>query len=93
VTLYDSASFFVPNAINRYAVSSWMPLVRSSDGSIDVLVQKESPGKDREQNWLPAADGEFNLTLRMYWPNDKPPSILDGSWNPPAVRLDVDCQE
>jgi hypothetical protein len=86
VTLYDADSFFVDNAINRYAISSWMPLRHNGDGSIDLYIQHDSPGKDREPNWLPApAAGAFNLTLRMYWPKDKPPSFLDGTWKPPAV--------
>jgi hypothetical protein len=86
VTLYDADSFFVDNAINRYAISSWMPLRHNGDGSIDIYIQHDSPGRDREPNWLPAPSaGAFNLTLRMYWPKDKPPSFLDGSWKPPAV--------
>jgi hypothetical protein len=85
VTMYDPDSFFVANPINRYAVSSWMPFKRNADGSLDLYIQHESPGKDKEANWLPAPAGGFNLTLRMYWPTDKAPSIIDGSWKPPAV--------
>ena len=80
VTLYDAHSFFVANALNRYALSSWMPLKRNVDGSLDLYIQPDSPGKDLEANWLPAASGDFNLTLRMYWTSVAPPSILDGSW-------------
>ena len=86
VTMYDADSFFVANPINRYAISSWMPLRKNADGSIDIYVQRESPGKDKESNWLPAADKAFNVTLRMYWPTDKAPSIIDGTWKPPAVK-------
>jgi len=86
VTLYGPDSFFVANPINRYAISSWMQLKHGSDGSIDVYVQHDAPDKDKETNWLPAPEGDFNLTLRMYWPKDKPSSILDGSWSPPPVR-------
>ncbi len=86
VTMYDPESFFVANAINRYAISGWMPLKKNADGSLDIYVQHRSPGKDRESNWLPASDKDFNMTLRMYWPNAKAPSILDGTWQPPAVR-------
>jgi hypothetical protein len=85
ITMYDANSFFVPNPINRYALSSWMPLKKNADGSLDLYVQAESPGKDKESNWLPAAAGPFNLTLRMYWPTETAPSIMDGSWKPPAV--------
>jgi hypothetical protein len=86
ITMYDPASFFVANPINRYAISSWMPLKKNPDGSLDILVQRESPGKAQESNWLPAGDKDFNMTLRMYWPQDKAPSIIDGSWKPPAVK-------
>ena len=87
ITMYDPHSFFVPNSINRYAISSWMPLAKNADGSIDIYVQAKSPGKDKEANWLPApASGAFNMTMRMYWPNEKAPSIIDGSWKPPVVR-------
>jgi hypothetical protein len=86
VSMYGPDSFFVENPINRYAISSWMPLQQGSNGSLDIYIQKDSPGKDRESNWLPAPAGDFNLTLRMYWPKDKPISINDGSWVPPGVK-------
>jgi hypothetical protein len=86
VSMYGADSFFVENPIDRYAISSWMPLQQGSDGSLDIYIQKDSPGKDRESNWLPAPKGDFNLTLRMYWPKDKPISINDGSWVPPGVK-------
>jgi len=86
VTLYGADSFFIANPINRYAISSWMPLKKNADGSLDIFVQHNSPGKDKESNWLPSGDKAFNLTLRMYWPKEKPPSILDGSWKPPPVK-------
>ena len=87
ITMYDPHSFFVPNSINRYAISSWMPLAKNADGSIDIYVQAKSPGKDKEANWLPApASGAFNMTMRMYWPTEKAPSIIDGSWKPPVVK-------
>lgn len=87
ITMYNPDSFFVANPLNRYAVSSWMPLKKNPDGSLDIYVQHDSPGKAKESNWLPANDKDFNVTLRMYWPTDKAPSILDGSWKPPAVKL------
>ncbi len=86
VTLYGEDGFFIANPINRYGISSWMPLKKNADGSVDIYVQRASPGKDKESNWLPAGEKAFNLTLRMYWPKEKPPSILDGSWKPPAVK-------
>ncbi len=86
ITMYNADSFFVANPINRFAISSWMPLKKNADGSLDLYVQAESPGKDKESNWLPAASGPFSATLRMYWPTETPPSIMDGSWKPPAVN-------
>jgi hypothetical protein len=85
VTMYNPDSFFVANQINRYAISSWMPLKRNNDGSLDIYIRRDFPGADREPNWLPAPGGNFNVTMRMYWPKHHSPSILDGSWKPPAV--------
>ena len=58
----------------------------NADGSVDVYIQNESPGKDKEQNWLPARKDKFMLILRLYWPKDKPPSILNGTWKISAVK-------
>ena len=86
ITMYNADSFFVANPINRYAVSSWMPFKKNTDGSLDLYIQHDSPGKDKESNWLPADAKSFNVTLRMYWPKEKAPSIIDGTWKPPAVK-------
>jgi hypothetical protein len=86
VTMYDNNYFFVPNPIKRYNVSSRNKFKANADGSIDIYVQHESPGKDKEANWLPAPSGGFVLMMRMYWPKETPPSILDGSWKPPEVK-------
>jgi hypothetical protein len=56
------------------------------DGSIEIHVQKNSPGGDKKANWLPAPAGKFILMLRLYWPNENDPSILDGTWTIPAVK-------
>lgn len=85
LTMYDSDLFFVPNAINRYELSQRNTFVTGSDGSIELYLQPESPGKDKEANWLPAPKGKFSLILRLYNPSKTKPSILDGSWTPPAV--------
>jgi hypothetical protein len=68
VTLYDAEGYQVPNPLNRFAVSSWMPFKYNADGSLDLYFQNESPGADKEANWLPAPKGAFNLTLRLYAP-------------------------
>jgi hypothetical protein len=82
ITLYDKDGFQVANAINRFAVSSWMPFKYNDDGSLDLYFQNESPGGDKEANWLPAPKGPFNLTLRLYAPKS---DALTGKWNPPPV--------
>ena len=86
ITMYDKDYFFVPNAINRYTVSSRNKFKANADGSIDLYIQKDSPGKDKEANWLPAPADAFVLMMRLYWPSEKPPSILDGTWKPPEVK-------
>lgn len=82
ITLYDNDGFQVANALNRFAVSSWMPFKFGADGSLDLYFQNESPGKDNEPNWLPAPKGAFNLTMRLYAPKSE---ALTGKWNPPPV--------
>src|SRR6266496_3954254 len=86
LTMYDTEFFFVPNAINRYNLSQRNQLVTNPEGSVDFYLQAESPGKDKEANWLPAPKGKFTLVLRIYSPKGTPPSILDGSWTPPPVK-------
>jgi len=76
----------VPNPLNRYDLAQRDKLVVNADGSVDLHLQADSPGKDREANWLPAPKGKFTLVMRMYAPRKTPPSILDGSWTPPAVK-------
>ncbi len=82
VTLYDSEGFQVGNPLNRFAVSSWMPFNYNADGSLDLYFQNESPGGDKEANWLPAPKAPFNLTMRIYAPKS---DVLTGKWNPPPV--------
>jgi len=86
VTLYDKEFFFVPNSINRYNVSQRDKFTFNEDGSVDFYIQADSPGAEKESNWLPAPKGEFILMMRLYWPKEIPPSILDGSWTPPPVK-------
>jgi hypothetical protein len=86
LTMYDDQYFFVDNPLNRYNLSQRNKFKANADGSVDLLIQKESPGKDRESNWLPAPAGGFVLMFRLYWPKETPPSILDGSWKPPEVK-------
>ena len=85
ITMYDKDYFFVANPLNRYSISMRQNPKFNADGSLDLYVQNESPGPDKEANWLPAPQGAFILMMRLYWPDAAPPSILDGSWAPPTV--------
>jgi hypothetical protein len=91
ITMYDGKSqLLIKNPINRYLINSPMlpGMTKDPDGSLTLFIRKDSPGKARESNWLPAPDGPIYLVMRLYWPKDTPPSILpagEGSWKPPAV--------
>ena len=91
VTMYDGKNqLLVKNPINRYLINSPMlpAMKKNRDGSLTLYIQKDSPGKDKEANWLPAPDGPIYLVMRLYWPKAEPPSILppgEGTWNPPAL--------
>jgi hypothetical protein len=87
LTMYDGAYFFVHNPLNRYTLSSRNKLHANADGSVDLYIQKDSPGKDKEANWLPAPAGKFILMLRLYWPKAKGVSIITGSWKIPPVKM------
>ena len=82
ITLYDQDGFQVANALNRFAVSSWMPFAYNPDGSLDLYFQNDDPGPGKAANWLPAPKGAFNLTMRLYAPKA---DALTGKWNPPPV--------
>ncbi|MFT3803953.1 MAG: DUF1254 domain-containing protein [Burkholderiaceae bacterium] len=83
LTMYGADQFFVANPINRYAIGDRDPLALNADGSLDLYVQHESPGKDKEANWLPAPAGPFSMNLRLYMPRA---AALQGSWTPPPIR-------
>ncbi|HLK86461.1 MAG TPA: DUF1254 domain-containing protein [Candidatus Binataceae bacterium] len=86
LTMYDSHYFFVPNSLNRYTLSQRDKFVTNADGSVDLYLQADSPGEAKEANWLPAPKGGFVPMLRLYWPREQSPSILNGSWKPPAIK-------
>jgi hypothetical protein len=80
----NAEGFQVANPLNRFAIGDRDTLKYNPDGSLDVYVQNESPGPDKEANWLPAPkSGQLGLTMRLYAPK---PQALDGRWNPPAVQ-------
>jgi hypothetical protein len=69
LTMYNAQYFFVDNPLNRYNLSARNKLKQNADGSVDLYLQHENPGKDKQSNWLPAPADKFILMLRMYWPN------------------------
>ena len=86
LTMYNGDYFFVDNPLNRYTLSSRNKFNENADGSVDLLLQAENPGPEKESNWLPAPKGKFILMLRLYWPKETPPSLLDGTWKIPPVK-------
>ncbi|WP_245296866.1 DUF1254 domain-containing protein [Rhodomicrobium sp. R_RK_3] len=84
LTMYNDKQLFAANPLNRYTLGDRDRLTFNPDGSLDIYVQRDNPGPEKEANWLPApASGDFTMNLRLYWPK---PAALDGSWTPPAVR-------
>jgi len=87
LTMYNDKMAFADNPINRYSLGSLSdpPLVKNSDGSLDIYIQRDSPDPTGTPNWLPApASGSFSVTLRLYWPQEL---AVDKSWVPPAVQV------
>ena len=93
ITMYDGKSqFLVKNPIDRYLINSPMlaGMKKNKDGSLTVYIQKESPGKEKEPNWLPAPNGPMFVVMRLYWPKTEPPSIMPlgkGTWSPPKILV------
>ena len=93
VTMYDGKTqLLIENPIGRYLINSPMlpQMKKNADGSLTLHIQNESPGKDKESNWLPAPKGPIYLVMRLYWPRTEAPSILppgEGTWKPPAIKV------
>jgi hypothetical protein len=91
VTMYDGKSqLLIKNPINRYLINSPMlpDLKKNADGSLTLYVQKDSPGADKESNWLPAPNDLIYMVMRLYWPKTENPSVLPpgkGTWTPPEI--------
>ncbi len=88
LTMYQlPESLLVENPIDRYLINSPMvpQLKTDADGGITLYIRHASPGTDRESNWLPAPDGPFDMSLRLYWPKQE---TLNGTWKqPPLLRV------
>jgi hypothetical protein len=91
VTMYDGKSqLLIKNPINRYLLNSPMlpDMKKNADGSLTLYIQKDSPGADKESNWLPAPNDLIYMVMRLYWPKTQAPSILPpgkGTWSPPEI--------
>jgi hypothetical protein len=84
LTMYNDQQLFAANPLERFAIGDRDALQFNDDGSLDLYIQRHSPGAKREANWLPTpASGGFSINLRLYWPR---PEVLDGTWSPPPVR-------
>jgi len=86
LTMYELPSrLLVANPLNRYLINSPMlpDLKRDPDGGVTLYIQHDSPGRDKEANWLPAPSGPFLMFLRLFWPK---PEALEGKWKQPPLQ-------
>ena len=84
ITLYNREHLFEPNGLNRFSLGTKNKSLKyNPDGSVTLYFQNESPGANKESNWVPAPKDEFSLYIRAYWPKKE---ILDGTWTPPPVK-------
>jgi hypothetical protein len=85
LTMYDVPNYFlVHNDLKRYAIGDRSGMKYNEDGSLEIYIQNESPGTDKESNWLPAPGGPFYMLLRMYNPKDE---ILKGDYSLPPIQI------
>lgn len=85
LALYEMNTNVFDNFLNRYAIGDrTQGLKRNDDGSLTIYIQSESPGSDKEPNWLPAPGGRFTMTMRAYLPQQP---VIDGSWKPPVLKV------
>jgi hypothetical protein len=83
ITMYDADGHLIDNPIRRFTIGDRSHLTENPDGSIDIYIRNTDPGPARQNNWLPAPAGNFNLLMRIYYPKQP---VLDGSWTPPAIQ-------
>jgi hypothetical protein len=83
--MYDAEGFQVANPLNRFAIGDRDQLKYNADGSLEIYIQHEDPGADKQSNWLPSpSKGVLGITMRLYAPK---PQALDGRWEPPPVKI------
>jgi hypothetical protein len=83
LSVYGDDQAFAKNKIGRFSLGNRNLLVQGPDGSLTIYLQNESPGPDKEQNWLPVPKAAFSVMLRLYWPEKK---ILEGTWRIPPIE-------
>ena len=86
LTMYDAHEFYlVDNPLHRYSIGDRTPgLKYGADGSLTIYLQKDSPGPDKESNWLPTPQtGSFRPIMRMYQPQEP---IMNGTYLLPAIK-------
>jgi len=83
LTMYNADQAFNQNPIGRYAIGDRDELKFAHDGSLTIYLQRDSPGEDKESNWLPAPANSFNIIMRLYWPRKE---ALSGAWKLPPVE-------
>jgi hypothetical protein len=89
LTMYKMPeSLLYANQLDRYLINTPMlpDLIKDADGGITLYIQHESPGADKEANWLPAPAGPFQMAMRLYWPKE---AALDGSWTAPPLAQEA----
>jgi hypothetical protein len=83
LAMYNDKHFFVANPLDRHALGDRDKLNLNPDGSLDIYIRNDNPGKDKESNWLPAPKDNFNVILRIYWPKQ---DLLERRWTPPGIQ-------
>jgi hypothetical protein len=83
LTMYNAQQAFIRNPLSRHAIGDRDRLATNPDGSTTLYLHKDSPGADKESNWLPAPPDAFNVILRLYWPKK---DIVEGLWRPPPIE-------
>jgi hypothetical protein len=84
MTIYNHHHIFELNELNRYSLGTKNKNLKDNpDGSLTLYASTQSPGEDKETNWLPAPEGTFSLYIRCYWGKE---AVLDGTWKPPIIK-------